>query len=90
MTAPQIMDDDKGVITAETPLKIVRSWNYSNRDEQMRGMLLAREFAEGWFQAERAHRVPERDLSEFTGEVDPKQEKRAADRLGNALAPIFK
>jgi len=66
MTAPKIIDDDECTIRAETPLKVVRSWSYTNREEQRQGMRLAREFAEGWFLAERAHKIPERDLSEFT------------------------
>lgn len=69
MSAPQIINDDSGTVFAETPLKIVRSWCYQNRSEEMIALRLAREFAEGWYQAEKAHRIPERDLSEFTGEA---------------------
>lgn len=60
MRTPRIIDDDIGTVSAETQMKVVRSWQYSNRDEQLTAMNKAREFAEGWYQAEKA-----RDLSEF-------------------------
>lgn len=66
MTTPQITDDDTGTITADIPTRNVRSWVYTNREEQKMGMLLAREFTEGWFQAEKSSGI-KRDLSEFEG-----------------------
>ena len=44
-----LSDDDKGTVTASFGGQIVRTWNYdTNPRHQMR---LAREFAEGWYQA---------------------------------------
>ena len=67
MTAPRIFDDDDGTITAEIPTRVVRSWSYENRDEQRMKMLMAREFAEGWYQAGKAYGAPEPNLEQFAG-----------------------
>ena len=48
---PRIKDDDHGQITAEIDGLEIRGWSYADRNEQRIKMLMAREFAEGWFQA---------------------------------------
>ena len=60
---PRIIDDDKGTITAERRARVVRSWSYSDRKEQRKKMLMAREFAEGWYQAGKDYGAPEPDLA---------------------------
>ena len=64
---PRIFDNYQDEITAEIPTRVVRSWSYSSRDEQRIKMRMAREFAEGWYQAGKAYGAPEPDLSQFEG-----------------------
>lgn len=59
MTTPKIIDDDHGEITAEINGREIRGWSYSDRSEQRAKMLMAREFAEGWYLAEKASAAPE-------------------------------
>lgn len=49
----KIIDDDRDTITAEVDGDVVRSWEYSGPDEHREKMIMAREFAEGWYQAEK-------------------------------------
>lgn len=67
MEAPRITDNDEGTIFAEIPTRVVRSWSYNGRSEQRLKMLMAREFAEGWYQAGKAYGAPEPNLSQFEG-----------------------
>ena len=60
----KIIDDDNGTISAEmeassgAPVgRAVRSWMYRDDAEQRQKMVMAREFAEGWYQADNAHRA---------------------------------
>lgn len=67
---PKIIDDDNGTITAETPAGVVRTWFYQNREEQRRGMWGAREFAEGWFLADRANAATHAALANARAEAE--------------------
>lgn len=51
---PTITDDDKGTITATVDGKVVRSWTYfsDGKYRQRDTMAKAREYAEGWHNAE--------------------------------------
>jgi len=51
MKAPKIIDNDRDEITARLDGKELRGWSYANESERRQKMLMAREFAEGWFQA---------------------------------------
>ena len=51
MPDPKITDNDAGEITATVAGKEIRGWSYKNATEQHIKMLMAHEFAEGWFQA---------------------------------------
>jgi hypothetical protein len=57
MKYPRITDDDNGTITADLNGEVVRSWAYPSPEEHKPRMLLAREFAEGWFQAVKRQNV---------------------------------
>lgn len=48
MTKPKIIDNDRGLITANVNGHRVRDWIYANDTERRRYMLLAREYVEGW------------------------------------------
>lgn len=48
---PRIKDNDRDEITAEINGQEIRGWSYASREEQRVKMLMAREFAEGWFRA---------------------------------------
>lgn len=49
----RIIDNDSGEITAEVNGEEIRGWSYHTPGEQSRKMLMAHEFAEGWFQRDR-------------------------------------
>jgi hypothetical protein len=51
MPDPRITDNDAGDITASVDGKEIRGWSYKDAAEQRIKMLMAHEFAEGWFQA---------------------------------------
>jgi hypothetical protein len=51
MQDPRITDNDKGEITATINGIEIRGWSYKDTGEQRIKMLLAHEFAEGWWQA---------------------------------------
>jgi hypothetical protein len=51
MKAPKIIDDDRSQISAEIDGVSVRGWLYRSAEERRVKMLMAREFAEGWYQA---------------------------------------
>lgn len=53
MSTPKIIDDDNGTVRAEVDGYEIRSWQYQSRDDQRHKMQMAREFAEGWYQADR-------------------------------------
>jgi len=54
MTTPKIIDNDRDEITAELDGKEIRGWAYDNDDERRVKMAKAREFAEGWYQCQKA------------------------------------
>ena len=54
MPDPKIIDDDAGTITAAVNGKEIRGWSYKDDAERRIKMLMAHEFAEGWFQAKHA------------------------------------
>ena len=54
MTAPKIIDDDKSEIRAEINGQSVRSWEYHDEAGRRLRMQKAHEFAEGWYQADKA------------------------------------
>lgn len=49
----KIIDKDNGEIVAKLDGREVRTWIYRNDEEHRVKMLAAREFAEGWFQADK-------------------------------------
>jgi prophage tail gpP-like protein len=51
MSDPRITDNDAGTITATVNGKEIRGWSYMTDAERRIKMLMAHEFAEGWFQA---------------------------------------
>ena len=51
MPDPKITDNDEGEITASVSGKEIRGWSYKDEAERHVKMLMAHEFAEGWFQA---------------------------------------
>ena len=53
MSDPRITDNDAGDITATVTGKEIRGWSYKDDAERRTKMLMAHEFAEGWFQASR-------------------------------------
>lgn len=48
---PRIIDNDRDEIRAELDGREIRSWEYHSEGERRVKMRMAREFAEGWFQA---------------------------------------
>jgi hypothetical protein len=56
MSDPRITDNDAGTITATVNGKEIRGWCYRDDAERRIKMLMAHEFAEGWFQAEHRNR----------------------------------
>jgi hypothetical protein len=54
MSDPRITDNDAGTITATVVGKEIRGWCYRDDAERRIKMLMAHEFAEGWFQAEQS------------------------------------
>ena len=58
MTDPRIIDNDAGEITATVGGKEVRGWSYKDATEHRIKMLMAHEFAEGWFQAVTKEKTP--------------------------------
>lgn len=50
MSDPHIIDNDHGEITATVNGQEVRGWSYKDDAERRAKMLMAHEFAEGWFQ----------------------------------------
>lgn len=50
MKSPRIIDNDRDEITASLDGVIVRGWSYADDAEHRQKMLMAHEFAEGWFQ----------------------------------------
>ncbi|MGB0750179.1 MAG: hypothetical protein ACPGO3_15670 [Magnetospiraceae bacterium] len=57
ISRPIVIDDDKGTVTAEFLGDEVRSWVYRDRAEQREKMIRAREFVEGWYQANKRREV---------------------------------
>ena len=53
MADPRITDNDTGEISATVNDKEVRGWSYKDDAERRMKMLMAQEFAEGWFQAKK-------------------------------------
>jgi hypothetical protein len=51
MSDPRITDNDVGEITATVGGKEIRGWSYKDDAERRIKMLMAHEFAEGYFQA---------------------------------------
>jgi hypothetical protein len=51
MSDPRITDNDAGEITAAVKGVKIRGWSYKDDAERRIKMLMAHEFAEGWFQA---------------------------------------
>ena len=51
MTAPKIIDDDAGEISADLNGEKIRTWIYRGDSARIQKMREAREFAEGWFAA---------------------------------------
>lgn len=49
--SPRITDNDRDEITAEIDGREIRGWSYSTETERRQKMLMAHEFAEGWYQA---------------------------------------
>ena len=58
MVDPCIIDNDAGEITATVNGIEIRGWSYKDDDVRRIKMLMAHEFAEGWFQAEQRNRPP--------------------------------
>lgn len=58
MTDPRIIDNDAGEIIATVDGKEIRGWSYKNDAEHRIKMLMAHEFAEGWFQAVKVEKTP--------------------------------
>ncbi len=52
MSYPRIIDDDRAEIRAELESREVRSWEYHSEAERRQKILMAREYAEGWFQCQ--------------------------------------
>jgi len=53
MPTLEIIDYDHGEIRAEISRRILRSWKYHDEPERRMKIRMAREFAEGWFQADK-------------------------------------
>lgn len=51
MADPRIIDNDTGTITATVGGIEIRGWSYMDDAERRTKMLMAHEFAEGWFLA---------------------------------------
>ncbi len=51
---PTVIDNDKDEITVELNGRELRGWSYKDDAERRTKMLMAQEFAEGWFQARRS------------------------------------
>ena len=51
MVDPCIIDNDAGEITATVNGIEIRGWSYKDDDVRRIKMLMAHEFAEGWFHA---------------------------------------
>lgn len=49
----RVIDNDRDEISIWRDGKEIRGWSYRNETERRAKMLAAREFAEGWFQAEK-------------------------------------
>lgn len=49
---PRVVDNDKDEISITLDGKEIRAWSYSHQQEQYWKMQMAREFVEGWYQAE--------------------------------------
>jgi len=58
MAHPRIVDNDRDEITAVMDGEELRGWSYSNDAERRQKMLMAHEYAEGWFQAVKHAVVP--------------------------------
>jgi hypothetical protein len=50
--APRVVDNDRDEITVMLDGREIRGWSYANEQERRVKMLCAREFVEGWHQAE--------------------------------------
>lgn len=61
---PRVTDDDRDQITVTLDGREIRGWSYADESERRVKMLAAREFCEGWFQANRreTHRQDAADL----------------------------
>jgi hypothetical protein len=83
----RITDNDAGEITATVKGVEIRGWSYKDATEQRVKMLMAHEFAEGWFQA--THRLSkgpkmEKLLEPFPTGFDPLEAlKNERDYVGN-------
>lgn len=56
---PRVCDNDRDEITITLDGKEIRGWSYADETERRVKMLAAREFCEGWFQAEQRPADPE-------------------------------
>jgi hypothetical protein len=50
---PRVIDNDRNEITVALDGKEIRGWSYDSEAERRAKMTAAREFVEGWYQAER-------------------------------------
>ena len=61
---PRVTDNDKDEITVSLDGKELRGWSYANDDERRQKMLQAREYVEGFGDAEQKD-IPVKDLCIF-------------------------
>lgn len=52
VTDLRVKDNDRDEISVTLDGKEIRAWSYSHQQEQFWKMQMAREFVEGWYQAE--------------------------------------
>ena len=53
--SPRVADNDRDEITVTLDGKEIRGWSYRDEAERRVKMLAAREFCEGWFQAQQSY-----------------------------------
>jgi hypothetical protein len=61
---PRVIDNDKGEIAVSLDGKELRGWSYTSDDERRQKMLQAREYVEGWCDAEQKD-IQVKDLCMF-------------------------
>jgi len=88
----RVIDNDRDEISIWRNGKEIRGWSYRNETERRMKMLAAREFAEGWFQAEKSDPVrdalaPEPDLVEDAQENAKPRGWYWEDSLTSQLTP---